>query len=72
MCIRDSLYRSIDTNLPTTILDKEELEERLASLQIELQSAKKEISRIAMENEKRTRENTRIEIIEAQTDGFIK
>ena len=68
----EDLYRSIDTNLPTTILDKEELEERLASLQIELQSAKKEISRIAMENEKRTRENTRIEIIEAQTDGFIK
>ena len=68
----EDLYRSIDNDLPKTILDKEELEERLASLQIELQSAKKEISRIAMENEKRTRENTRIEIIEAQTDGFIK
>ena len=68
----EDLYRSIDTNLPATILDKEQLEDRLASLQDELQSAKKEISRIAMENEKRTRENTRIEIIEAQTDGFIK
>lgn len=68
----EDLYRSIDTNLPTTILDKEQLEDRLASLQNELHAAKKEISRIAMENEKRTRENTRIEIIEAQTDGFIK
>ena len=68
----EDLYRSIDTNLPTTILDKEQLEDRLAGLQDELHAAKKEISRIAMENEKRTRENTRIEIIEAQTDGFIK
>ena len=68
----EDLYRSIDTNLPTNILDKRELEERLASLQVELHSAKKEISRIAMENEKRTRENTRIEIIQAQTDGFIE
>ena len=68
----EDLYRSIDANLPTNILDKGELEERLASLQVELHSAKKEISRIAMENEKRTRENTRIEIIQAQTDGFIE
>ena len=68
----EDLYRSIDTNLPTTILDKEQLEDRLASLQNELHAAKKEISRIAMENEKRTRQNTRIEIIEAQTDGFIE
>ena len=68
----EDLYRSIDTNLPTSILDKEQLEDRLASLQNELRAAKKEISRIAMENEKRTRENTRIEIIEAQTDGFIE
>jgi len=68
----EDLYRSIDNDLPKNILDKQELESRLASLQIELQSAKKEISRIAMENEKRTRENTRIEIIQAQTDGFVE
>ena len=68
----EDLFRSIDTSLPTTILDKQELEARLASLQVELRSAKAEISRIATENERRTRENTRIEIIQAQTDGFIE
>ena len=68
----EDLFRSIDTSLPTTLLDKQELEARLASLQIELRSAKAEISRIATENERRTRENTRIEIIQAQTDGFIE
>ena len=68
----EDLFRSIDNELPTTILDKEQLESRLGNLQRELRAAKAEISRIAGENEKRTRENTRIEIIQAQTDGFIK
>ena len=68
----EDLFRSIDNELPTTILDKEQLESRLGDLQRELRAAKAEISRIAGENEKRTRENTRIEIIQAQTDGFIK
>ena len=68
----EDLFRSIDNSLPTAILDKQELEARVADLQIELRSAKAEISRIATENERRTRENTRIEIIQAQTDGFIE
>ena len=68
----EDLFRSIDNDLPTNILDKEQLESRLGDLQRELRAAKAEISRIAGENEKRTRENTRIEIIQAQTDGFIK
>ena len=68
----EDLFRSIDNSLPTAILDKQELETRVADLQIELRSAKAEISRIATENERRTRENTRIEIIQAQTDGFIE
>ena len=68
----EDLFRSIDNDLPASILDKEQLESRLGDLQRELRAAKAEISRIAGENEKRTRENTRIEIIQAQTDGFIE
>mgnify|MGYP003321021652 CR=1 FL=1 len=68
----EDLFRSIDNDLPANILDKEQLESRLGDLQRELRAAKAEISRIAGENEKRTRENTRIEIIQAQTDGFIE
>ena len=68
----EDLFRSIDNDLPANILDKEQLESRLGNLQRELRAAKAEISRIAGENEKRTRENTRIEIIQAQTDGFIE
>ena len=68
----EDLFRSIDNDLPANILDKEQLESRLGDLQRELRATKAEISRIAGENEKRTRENTRIEIIQAQTDGFIE
>jgi DNA repair exonuclease SbcCD ATPase subunit len=68
----EDLFRSIDNDLPANILDKEQLESRLGDLQRELWAAKAEISRIAGENEKRTRENTRIEIIQALTDGFIE
>jgi DNA repair exonuclease SbcCD ATPase subunit len=36
-----------------------------------LKQAKEQLKKIAEENERITRENTRIEIIQAQTDGFI-
>ena len=36
-----------------------------------IKEAKLEIDRISKENEARTKANTRIEIIQAQTDGFL-
>ncbi len=68
----EDLYRSVDSTLPTDILDEGELQTRLDSVKAQLQEAKRELSRVATENERRTKENTRIEIIEAQTDGFIE
>ena len=66
------MYRSVDSTLPTDILDEGELQTRLDSVKAQLQEAKRELSRVATENERRTKENTRIEIIEAQTEGFIE
>ena len=68
----EDLYRSVDSTLPTDILDEGELQTRLDSVKAQLQEAKRELSRVATENERRTKENTRIEIIEAQTEGFIE
>jgi DNA repair exonuclease SbcCD ATPase subunit len=68
----EDLYRGIDNSLPNQILDKEELSNNLAELQTKLVAAKTELAKIAKENETRTRSNTRIEIIQAQTDGFIE
>lgn len=67
----EGLFRSIDNNLPTQPLDKNELEDRLAAVTSQLKEAKLEIDRVSRENEARTRANTRIEIIQAQTDGFL-
>lgn len=67
----EDLYRSIDSSLPSQILDKEELTASLEDLEKKLLEAKKELAIVAKENEARTRSNTRIEIIQAQTDGFI-
>ena len=67
----EDLYRSIDRNLPVAVLDKGELEERLARVRADLVSVQECISSTAKENERRTRQNTRIQVIQEQTDEFI-
>ena len=66
------LYRSIDKSLPSTLLDKQELESRLASVRAQLLERKSELENPAKENERRTRHNTRITVIQEQTDAFLK
>ena len=66
------LYRSIDKSLPPTLLDKQELESRLASVRAQLLERKSELENTAKENERRTRHNTRITVIQEQTDAFLK
>jgi exonuclease SbcC len=66
----EDLYRSVDDNLPKTIVDKHELESRIVRLRSDLQERKREVSRIARENEERTRRNTRIQIIKEQQNDF--
>ena len=67
----EDLYRTIDHTLEITPINKEELEEKIHEVGLKLTNAKRELEKISKENERRTRENTRIEIIQAQTDGFI-
>ena len=68
----EDLYRNIDSDLQTNLINKGELEDSIHEVGLKLTNAKKELERIAKENEKRTRNNTKIEIIQAQTDGFIE
>ena len=68
----EDLYRSINKELPTEIINKAELEAKIQSVKTKLLEAKQEIEKIAKENEKRTKNNTRIEIIQNQTNGFIE
>ena len=66
------IYRSIDKSLPTTPMDKEELEERLAGVRTRLLQRKEQLESTAKENQRRTKHNTRIAVIEEQTDSFLK
>ncbi len=65
------LYRSIDKSLPNAILDKQELESRLASVRADLLQRKEQLASNAAENEKRTKHNTRIQVIQEQTNAFL-
>lgn len=67
----EDLYRSIDNTLPSILLDQGELEERLERVRADLLRAKKSLAEAASENEKRTKRNTRIQVIQEQTDNFI-
>ena len=64
------LFRSIDKSLPDIPLDKGELEGRLEDVRANLLRAKEQLSSTARENERRTKQNTRIQVIQEQTDGF--
>ena len=64
------LFRSIDKSLPDIPLDKGELERRLEDVRANLLLAKEQLSDTARENERRTKQNTRIQVIQEQTDGF--
>ena len=68
----EELFRNVDSNLQSDLLDKKELERSIALLRTDLQNRKDEISQIAYENETRTRRNTRIQVILEQTDQFKK
>ena len=70
--IRDweNLYNLHDDALPHTLLDKDELERKLEVVQSVLRDRKEDISRISKENERRTKINTRIQVIQEQTDSF--
>ena len=66
------LFRSIDKSLPDILLDKGELEGRLESVRADILRAKEQLSETARENERRTKQNTRIQVIQEQSDNFLQ
>jgi DNA repair exonuclease SbcCD ATPase subunit len=66
----EDLYRSVDNDLPENLLDLMELNGRLSSIDARLRSAKSDLESTAKENQRRTKQNTRIQIIQEQTAEF--
>jgi len=68
----EDLVRSFDPTLPKMVLDKQELEEKRALIEESLTEAKRLRADNYVENERRTRLNTRIQVIQEQTAEFVE
>jgi DNA repair exonuclease SbcCD ATPase subunit len=68
----EDLVRSFDPSLPKIVLDKQELEEKRALVEKSLVEAKRLRADNYVENERRTRLNTRIQVIQEQTAEFVE
>jgi DNA repair exonuclease SbcCD ATPase subunit len=64
-------FRSIDRSLPTRIQSEEELKSKAEHLSEVLKEKRKEIKLIADQNTEITKRNTRIQVIQEQTQEFI-
>jgi DNA repair exonuclease SbcCD ATPase subunit len=68
----EDLYRSYDKSLPTEILEESEVDSKIAELKSVLSEARTQLAENAAENERRTRLNTRIQVIQEQTAEFVE
>lgn len=68
----NDLYRSIDQSLPSALMDKAELDGRIRSVQLRLGDAKARLAEQTAENERRVRNNTRIELVQERTEELSR
>jgi|TARA_R110002167_G_scaffold315165_2_gene520682 DNA repair exonuclease SbcCD ATPase subunit len=66
----EDLYSRINHSLPSLQVDGDKLSLRIEDLRTRIQKAQGKLELIAKGNEKRTRDNTRIQIILEQTESF--
>jgi DNA repair exonuclease SbcCD ATPase subunit len=66
----ETLYRSVDTSVSTTIFDKAQVESQIRELEDKVKEARESLNEIIDENTRRERHNTRISIIGEQTSDF--
>ena len=66
----EDLYSRIDHSLSSEQVDGDELSSRITGVRERIRTAKNKLGEIAKENESRTKNNTRIQIIQEQTEAF--
>jgi len=64
-------FRSIDRSLPTKLQNEEELRQQTEKLSVEIKLKRKEIRLLTDQNTEITKRNTRIQVIQEQTQDFI-
>jgi len=68
----EELYRSVDSTLPTVLVDEEVLKVRITNIRNTIATQKNEIDVMQRENEARSAYNAKIEVIAEQTAEFEK
>jgi DNA repair exonuclease SbcCD ATPase subunit len=68
----EELYRSVDSTLPTVLVDEEVLKVRITNIRNTIATQKNEIDVLQRENEARSAYNAKIEVITEQTAEFEK
>ena len=68
----EQLYRSIDSGLPTKVYDKAQVQDQIRKVQDKVETARERLEEVVDENSRRERHNTRIGIIQEQTEQFEK
>ena len=68
----ESCIRDWDSSLPSTILDGEEISSQIDELTSKILDIRSAIERVSNENMMAERHNTRLSIIQEQTEGFEK
>lgn len=68
----EQALRSVDISLPTELLDKADLESRISELTKNIAKARLELKEVQEENTRRTKHNTRVQVISEQTESFLK
>ena len=66
----EMIYKSIDQSLPTALINKEELEDKITILKTKIHGERAELERVIEENSKIDKHNTRVGIIQEQTEDF--
>jgi len=66
----EDLYRSIKHDMPTKLLDEDELQEKLTAIKARIKATEAQIAKISKENNDRSTHNAKISVIQEQTESF--
>jgi len=66
----EMIYKSINQKLPSQVIDKGKLEDRITVLKTGIQAERNELKKIIEKNSEVDKHNTRVGIIQEQTEGF--
>lgn len=66
----EDAYRGVDKTLPSELVEESAINSQISEIKARLKLARAELQEISLENERRTKQNTKIQIVLEQRDEF--